>query len=85
MTIEEREIRSDLDRVIRQLEKEGLRHNDDYDVVGIGDVVESVLNKMGITQDRFKSWTGLSECNCTERKKWLNGILHWRQKRINGE
>ena len=85
MNIERREIRDTLDSVIEKLEDKGLKHNDDYDMVGVGDVVESVLNSMGITQERFKSWLGLSECDCTERKKWMNGIFYWRQKRINGE
>lgn len=82
MTIEEREIRNTLDRVIKELEKGGIKHNDDYDVVGIGDVVESVLNRLGITQESFKAFFNLNECNCTERKKFLNGLFYWRKKKM---
>ena len=74
-------IRDEIDPVIKELQELGLKHNDDYDIVGVGDVVESILTKFGITQESFKSWFNLSECNCTERKKWLNGVFHWRQKR----
>jgi hypothetical protein len=44
---------------------------------GIGDVIESTLEKFGITQQRFKEWFDLKECGCTKRKKYLNNILSW--------
>ena len=31
-------------------------------------VVETALNTFGITQDRFKSWFNLKECNCTKER-----------------
>lgn len=74
-------IRDEIDPVIEELKRLKIKHNDDYDIVGVGDVVESVLTKFGITQESFKSWLKLSECSCTERKKFLNGIFHWRLKR----
>jgi hypothetical protein len=48
---------------------------------GLGDVLESTLTKFGITQERYKSWFGLEECGCTERKKWLNGLFSWHTKK----
>ena len=42
------------------------------------EVVEDVLKKFGVTEDRFKLWFNLKECNCTKRKKWLNGLLSWK-------
>jgi predicted flap endonuclease-1-like 5' DNA nuclease len=80
--IEQRKIRKELDRIIKELEKQNIKHNDDYDVIGVGDVLESVLSKMGITQERFKSLFGLSECNCEQRKKFLNGIFYWHRRKI---
>lgn len=74
-------IRDEIDPVIKELQELGLKHNDDYDIVGIGDVVEATLNKFGITQESFKRWFQLSECSCTDRKKFLNGVFHWRMKR----
>jgi hypothetical protein len=69
------------DEVIQELESKGIKPSDDYEVVGVGDVVESVLTKFGITEERFKSWFNLKECNCTKRKKWLNGLFSWRIKK----
>ena len=67
------------DEVIQELKSKGLKHNDKYDIVGVGDVVEEVLTKFGVTEERFKSFFSLKECNCTERKKWLNGLFSWRK------
>jgi hypothetical protein len=74
-------IRNEIDPIIKELSDQGIKHNDDYDTVGIGDVVESILTKFGIDQETFKKWFDLKECNCTERKKWLNSIFYWRRKR----
>jgi hypothetical protein len=48
---------------------------------GLGDVVEGVLTKFGVTQERYKEWFGLQECNCTKRKKYLNGLFSWNVKK----
>jgi hypothetical protein len=46
---------------------------------GLGDRVESALSSIGITQERYKAAKraiGLSDdCNCNERKEWLNKLL----------
>jgi len=71
-------IRQEMDQVINELESKGVKHNAKEDeVVGLGDVVESVLTKFGITEERFKQWFGLAECNCTKRKKYLNNLFSW--------
>tara|TARA_B100001939_G_C16677866_1_gene503074 strand:- start:110 stop:355 length:246 start_codon:yes stop_codon:yes gene_type:complete len=72
--------KEEMDKVIRELEKRGVNVNSHMmqDTKGLGDVVEEVLTKFGITQDRFKKWFGLKECNCTKRKKWLNGLFNWK-------
>jgi predicted flap endonuclease-1-like 5' DNA nuclease len=75
------QIRENLDPVIKELENRGIKHNDDYDIRGIGDVVEDVLTAFGITEEKFKAFWNLQECECTNRKKFLNGIFHWRRKR----
>jgi hypothetical protein len=66
------------DKIINELESKGINYTDNYETVGVGDIVESVLNKFGITQDRFKKFFSIEECNCTKRKKWLNGLFSWR-------
>ena len=77
----QRKIREEMDEVIEELESCGLQfNNNENEVEGLGDLVESVLSKFGITQERYKKWRGLKECNCTKRKKWLNGVLSWKKK-----
>ena len=52
----------DLDKAIKQLKEDGVSLNDDQDPEkskGLGDSVEKVLNSVGVTQERFKSWFGL--------------------------
>lgn len=76
------EIRRELDPVIKELKELGVQaHSTEQDIIGLGDIVEGVLNKFGITQDRFKQFFGLKECNCTERKKYLNNLLSWHLKK----
>jgi len=44
---------------------------------GLGDLVEYLLNKVGITEDRFKRWFRLKDCTCSYRKDWLNKLWSW--------
>jgi hypothetical protein len=73
-------IQKEMNQVISELENRGINvnsHNEDQ-IVGLGDVVEDVLKKFGITEERFKQWFGLKECGCSRRKKWLNGLFSWK-------
>ncbi len=76
------DIRPEINQVIKELEKRGVNVNSHMmqDTKGLGDVVEEVLQKFGITQQRFKKWFNLKECGCTKRKKWLNGLFSWKVK-----
>lgn len=76
---ENRIILGELDKIIRELEKNGIKHNQYYEQ-GLGDIVEGVLNKLGITQERFTNLFNLRWCNCDNRKKFLNGILNWHRR-----
>ena len=69
----------DIDKVIHDLEQQGVDLNNYREMEGLGDLVESALKKVGITEDRFKSWFNLKECNCTKSKKWLNKIFPFRK------
>jgi len=74
------DVRTEMDQVINELESQGINFdttNQDLQTRGLGDVVESTLTKFGITQERYKQWFGLQECNCTKRKKYLNGLFSW--------
>ena len=75
------DIRKEMDEVIKELETKGLNkdsHTESY-VVGLGDVVEEVLTRFGITQERFKEWFNLKECGCSKRKAWLNNLFSWKR------
>ena len=76
------DVRPELDKLIEELKTKGIAQDTNPDnVTGLGDIVESTLTKLGITQERYKDFFGLEECGCTERKKWLNGILSWTVKK----
>jgi len=79
-TIDNRTILNELVPVIRELEKKGIKHNDYYEQ-GLGDIIETTLKQFGITEEKFKNWFNLKECDCMGRKKWLNSVLHWHRKR----
>ena len=70
--------RHEINKVINELEKEGVSLDNIDEMTGLGDVVEGVLIKFGVTEERFKKWFNLRECNCSKRKQWLNKIFSWR-------
>lgn len=74
-------IQKEMDQVIKELEKRGINMNShtDPNMTGLGDVVENVLKSFGITEERFKQWFRLSECNCSKRKAWLNRLFSWKK------
>ena len=43
--------------------------------IGVGTIIENVLTKFGITEERFKTAFGLDECGCAKRKKWLDEMI----------
>lgn len=74
------DVRPEMDNVIKALEEKGINRNSHTEnTVGLGDVVEEVLTSFGITQERFKEWFNLKECNCSKRKAWLNSLFSWKK------
>ena len=81
---ENENIKSQMNQVIKELENRGVGVNSHMlrdDRKWLGDVVEDVLTKFGITEEKFKKWFNLKECNCSKRKKWLNGLFSWKVDR----
>ena len=73
-------IKKEKEPVIEELEKHGITFNTrENEYNGLGDVLESTLSTFGITEEKFKSWFNLKECNCNKRKKWLNNLFSWRK------
>lgn len=78
---ENEKIKKEMAPVIKELKDQGVKFNStETEIVGLGDLVESTLNKFGVTEERFKQWFNLKECNCKERKKWLNNLFSWRRE-----
>jgi hypothetical protein len=50
--------------------------------VAVGDLVETMLTSIGITQERVQSWTRTKDCGCKKRQQWLNRWGHEQQARI---
>ena len=81
MSDENNNIKGEMDDVIEALERKGINFNtSEEEFTGLGDALENVLTTFGITQERFKSWFNLKECNCNKRKKWLNNLFSWKKK-----
>lgn len=75
-----KEIKKEIDSVIKDLEQKNIGSKtslEEIERVGLGDFIELTLEKFGVTQERFKEWFNLKECNCTKRKKYLNNIFSW--------
>ena len=77
-----KDIRNEMDDVINDLESQGVASNSHMeDRVGLGDVVEGAVDKYRITEERFKQWFNLKECNCSKRKAWLNNLFSWKKSK----
>jgi len=81
------DIKQEMDQVIQELESKGIKansHVNNNDMTGRGDLVESALQSVGITEERFKEWFNLRECNCSKRKAWLNNLFSWKKNQTQG-
>ena len=79
---DQHQIRHEMDTVINELTAQGINFNsNEQEVVGLGDKVEEALMRFGITEERFKTWFGLKECNCSKRKKYLNNLFSWKKNK----
>lgn len=77
-------IKQDIDKAIKALEGMGIDKNTHVNnIVGLGDMVESALQSVGITEERFKQFFNLKECNCSKRKAWLNSLFSWHKNSKN--
>lgn len=74
-------IKKEMDVAISKLESMGIDPNahKKEDTTGLGDVIEYALQSVGITEERFKAWFNLKECNCSKRKAYLNNLFSWKK------
>ncbi len=55
---------------------------------GLGDVIEKVMNKMGVTHERMEKIFGVDSegCGCGKRKKFLNSLWpYYKEHKENKE
>ena len=76
---EEEKVGKQFDLAVEELKEEGLSLEDAHSE-GLGDTIEKVLSKFGITTKLVENLAGITKCRCKERKKWLNKIFPYRKK-----
>ena len=70
------DIKQDGQRLIDELGNAGVTLDSDLNKIeGLGDLIHATLNKIGITEERFKQVLQLKECNCNARRKFLNKLI----------
>jgi len=71
------------DNAIKELKEEGvsLKEEMESSSEGLGDTIENVLSKFGITKKLMENVAGIEGCRCDERKKWLNRIFPYGKKK----
>jgi len=68
----------DLDDALSEIESS--LHEDAPDAEGLGDLVESVFTKFGITSERIGKALGTADCGCNKRKQFLNQLFPFMRK-----
>lgn len=73
--------KKDVEEVIEELKKEGVTlENYTQQSEGLGDTLEKVFTKFGVTEEWITKALRLGGCGCQERKKFLNRIFPYRKK-----
>jgi len=65
-----------IDAAIHELQEEGITK--ETESKGLGDTVERVLSKLGITNKIMSTVFNRGGCGCSERKEWLNRIFKYK-------
>lgn len=72
----QRSLNNDGQRITDELNEQGISLESDLEKMeGLGDLVHAALNKLGITEERFKEILGIKECNCSKRRRLLNKLV----------
>lgn len=69
---------ADIDAAIAEI---SLKAKDvDGQMDGLGDYVENILTKFGVTQERVQKALGTTDCGCNKRKQFLNQLFPFARK-----
>jgi predicted flap endonuclease-1-like 5' DNA nuclease len=72
-------LKDDAQKIIEELNDAGISQDSDLgEIKGLGDLIHSALNKVGITEERFKKILGLKECGCSARRAFLNKLVKFK-------
>ena len=74
--IARRKEEKDLDDAMAEIESRAKG----IEMEGIGDFVENVLSKFGVTQERVQKALGTKDCGCDKRKQFLNQLFPFARK-----
>jgi hypothetical protein len=66
----------DLDEAMAEIQSK----SQGADVEGLGDLVENVLTKFGITSEKVEKALGVQDCGCSKRKQFLNKLFPFARK-----
>lgn len=76
---EQEELGALADKAIEEIESQG----ETLDSEGLGDTIEKVLSKFGISEEKISKILGGSGCGCSKRKKWFNKIFGYKKEAQN--
>jgi hypothetical protein len=74
--IARKEEEKDLDLAMAEIQSQ----SQGSDVNGLGDLVEGVLTKFGITSENIEKALGVQDCGCSKRKQFLNKLFPFTRK-----
>ena len=76
---EQEELGALADKAIEEIESQGETLGSE----GLGDTIEKVLSKFGISEEKISKIIGGSGCGCSKRKKWFNKIFGYKKDAQN--
>lgn len=76
---EQEELGALADKAIEEIESQG----ETLESEGLGDTIEKVLSKFGISEEKISKIIGGSGCGCSKRKKWFNKIFGYKKDAQN--
>ena len=65
------------DKATEALADEGIDPSEPSE--GLGDTVEKILKKFGITKKLMANVSGAKDCRCNKRREWLNKIFKYKK------
>jgi len=76
------DVKAKIDEVVEHLEKEEDVRLDNFhlkDSEGLGDTLQKVFARFGLTEEGIKEATGMRWCGCNKRRQFLNRIFPYRK------